>query len=621
MAPSSWSAAAGTALWLAASVVADIQPFSNIEEFTTAVDAAKGFPSQRFRSSDIVAPVLQVNSWDREATDDEPYLFLGTVYGKDKAGPMILDARDLSLIYADQHYDNTYHSDVQYINGTRYLTFWEGGHSRGHANGYCLVYDENYHLQYNVSAQGLHGALADMHELSFTSEGTVVFSTYFNIPYNCSSVGGPEEALLMDSGFQEVDPVTNEVLFDWGASKHFDIADSYARYSDAYGVGENSGFDFFHINSIRKTEDGNYLVSSRHLHLLTLIDGKTGKPIWVLGGKKNEFKDLSDGKATNFGWQHDARFWKDQNHITMFDNHGERTDMCKDNCKTRGLHLEIDPDQKTARVVQEYFHPQGIDSGAMGGLQPLESGHVVVGWGYNPTFVEYTADGKPVMDIQRGKIGEGYQADMFAYRVAKGKWVGRPTWPPSVAIDAPERTTMNATVFVSWNGATDVAKWAILASNNASTINGWENVVAVADRTGFETQISLGQDSTARYIGAAALTSDGAVLGSSFVIDMENGKPVLMASNINSVYPPTELDESPEPNDTDDAAETGRPDGSAAEGEADSQGSKFDNHQIGLAAGFIFFLVIVCYAIRYLWKRRYSDAMEKGKYKRVGLED
>lgn len=102
---------------------------------------------------------------------------------------------------------------------------------------------------------------------------------------------------------------------------------------------------------------------------------------------------------------------------------------------------------------------------------------------------------------------------------------------------------------------------------------------------------------------------------------MENGKPVLMASNINSIYPPTEVDESPEPSDTDNAVETGRPDDSAAEDEADSQDSKFGDHQIGLAAGFIFFLVIACYAIRFFWKRRYSDAMEKGKYKRVGLED
>ncbi|KAH7329480.1 ASST-domain-containing protein [Stachybotrys elegans] len=604
MAPSLWSLAAGTALWAATSVLGDVSLFRNLDEFSRAAEASKGFPSQKYRSSDIIGPVFQVNSWNRDLVDDEPYIFLGTVYGKNKAGPMILDARDLSLVYADQRYVNTYHSDVQYIDGKPYFTFWEGGHTRGHANGFCLVFDENYHLKYNVSAQGLRGALADMHEMSFSPEGNVIFSTYFNIPYNCSRVGGPDDALLMDSGFQEINPVTNEVVFDWSASKHFDIADSFASYSKAYGVGENSGFDFFHINSIRKTEDGNYLVSSRHMNMLTFIDGKTGKPIWNLGGKRNEFKDLSDGKATNFGWQHDARFYKNQSHITMFDNHGERTGLCKGDCKTRGLHIEIDAAQKTARLVQEYYHPKGLDSGAMGGFQALESGNVMLGFGYNPGFVEFTPDGKPVMDIQRGNLGAGFLSDMFAYRVSKGKWTGRPTWPPSVAIDAPRKTALDATVYVSWNGATDVAQWAILASNNASTINGWQNVVTMANRTGFETQIYLGWNHTDRYIGAAALTANGEILGSSFVIDMENGKPVMMQAGIDSVFPPEDK-EPPAPSE-----------------EAPQQESPVSSsNNLGVAAGSIVAIALVFYVVRYFWRRRYSDAGEKGRYKRVDLEN
>lgn len=117
----------------------------------------------------------------------------------------------------------------------------------------------------------------------------------------------------------------------------------------------------------------------------------------------------------------------------------------------------------TASVLQEYYHPGSLDSGAMGGFQSLDNGNVMLAWGYNPSFIEYDTDGIVVMDVQRGKIQQGFQADMFAYRVHKGGWKGRPYWPPSAAVDAPYGTTENATIHLSWNGATDIASWAIVS--------------------------------------------------------------------------------------------------------------------------------------------------------------
>lgn len=260
--PASWvKAAAAAALWSAGSVLADLEVFSDVRQFDKVVSDADGFASQRYRSSDIRGPVLQVNTWEKEQVDDAGYLFLGTVYGHMKAGPMILDASDFSLVYADQRYENTYTSDAVMVHDQRYMAFWEGYHTRGHANGFCLLYDEQYDLKYNVTAQGLHGALADMHEMKVTNDGTVIFSTYWNRDYDCSSVGGPKKALLQDSGFQEVDIETNKVVFDWHASDHFNLTDSVAKYSGAYGVTGNSGFDFFHINSVDKVSNADPAIS------------------------------------------------------------------------------------------------------------------------------------------------------------------------------------------------------------------------------------------------------------------------------------------------------------------------------------------------------------------------
>ena len=74
-----------------------------------------------------------------------------------------------------------------------------------------------------------------------------------------------------------------------------------------------------HALTQSQTWKGNYLISLRNLKTITYLDGVTGEPIWNLGGKMNNFTDItmpevlkanpgSDG-ALSFGWQHHVRFW------------------------------------------------------------------------------------------------------------------------------------------------------------------------------------------------------------------------------------------------------------------------------------------------------------------------
>jgi hypothetical protein len=58
------------------------------------------------------------------------------------------------------------------------------------------------------------------------------------------------------------------------------------------------------MNSIQKDELGNYLVSARYTHTITYIDGNTSAIVWILGGKRNTFEDLSNGrsKATDIAY-------------------------------------------------------------------------------------------------------------------------------------------------------------------------------------------------------------------------------------------------------------------------------------------------------------------------------
>lgn len=239
--------------WLGASLaLADLIFTSDIEQYTSLAAEHKDFPIQRFRSSSIIAPVFHVNRWDRTLTDDEPYIFIGGNYNDvgGGAGPMIIDASDLSLIYRDPSFRNAYNSEVSLINGKRHLTFWAHSPELGHK---YFVYDENYNRKYAVGAK--HGYGVDMHELQVTNEGTAVFVAHRNVPRDLTRFGGPKDGRLLDTGIQEVDLETGDAIFTWSAADHLDIDDTFAEYVPGhYGINDElkGNWDFCHRNSARK---------------------------------------------------------------------------------------------------------------------------------------------------------------------------------------------------------------------------------------------------------------------------------------------------------------------------------------------------------------------------------
>jgi hypothetical protein len=64
-------------------------------------------------------------------------------------------------------------------------------------------------------------------------------------------------------------------------------------------------------------------------------------------------------------------------------------------------------------------------------------------------------------------------------------------------------------VEASWNGATDVASWRVLAGTSPGRLA----AVAAAPHAGFETKITA--PSTGRYVAVQAVDGEGAVIGTS----------------------------------------------------------------------------------------------------------
>ncbi|TKA70438.1 hypothetical protein B0A49_06641 [Cryomyces minteri] len=181
----------------------------------------------------------------------------------------------------------------------------------------------------------------------------------------------------------------------------------------------------------------------------------------------------------------------------------------------------------TASLDHVYTSPQNITSASQGNLQTLSSGHVFMGYGNNPAFTEFAADGTVVWDVQFGILGNSNTA--VSYRAYRQGWTGTPSWNPSIAAG---NGTNSTTVYMSWNGATEYTAWALLASNDTSNLTDTSSIWTNITRNGFETNCTVG--GAARYVRAVALNVSGTVLGASDVLDLVDHSKTPMSGAVTS---------------------------------------------------------------------------------------
>ncbi|KAI0813004.1 Arylsulfotransferase-domain-containing protein [Xylaria sp. FL0064] len=469
-------------------------------------------PYQTYYSSPLRSPRFLVNTWNKNATTSGSHIFLSPANDGQKPSPMILSSKDLSLVYVDPEWNGGTDARMQFHDGNAYLTFWSGYDFKGHGTGGGVMLDPNYNLYKNLTTTGLITG-ADSHDFKMTNDGGAIMNNYHEIYTDLTPIGGPSNGSLLDCAFQEIDVETGEVRFTWKATDHFNLTESLADpYSDTEG-----GFDWFHMNAISKTVDGNYLISIRHLRTVALINGTDGSRIWQVGGVNNSFKDLSGGNASNFAFQHDARFTDaSETEITLFDNHAMHvtspTAGCTQDC-TRGMRIALDYEAMEVRLVSEFYHPQSVQAWAQGGYQLLPNGNAIIGWGVVPVMSEFDKDGNLVMDIQLRPWNTTEAGGAPLYRVYKFDWKAQPLTQPSCAF-------VNGTVYVSWNGATEVKSWSLFGGPSPMTM---EHIVTV-DKDGFETSIQPSAD--VAFIRVDALDADNNTIGSSNVVDTSSGDSV-----------------------------------------------------------------------------------------------
>jgi hypothetical protein len=488
--------------------------FACLVSTATTASAAEGVVE--FQSAPkLKPPALTVN---RSSSGQAPgFIFTAVFQNKffttplvGQGGPMILDnqGRYVWLQPAKASAPDTLNLQVQRYQGKPVLTFWNGTvKSTGEMVGRWHVLNDRYkEIAKLTSANGWDPS---GHELIITKSGTALTTGYRYVPNrDLTALGGGASQTLLDSGVIEYDLKTGKIVREWSADQHIPMNQSYSRSSPQ----NPNALDPWHINSIDVDADGNWLVSMRNTWAIYKVDSTTGQVLWTLGGSASNFS-IPDDVA--FAFQHDAR-WRPGGQISIFDN-----DCCAfipqpsgppiaappvHGKQSRGLVMNVDETGKTVTFATDR-KLYDLTSGTQGNMQILPNGNALIGWGQQPFFSEYSKTGKLLLSVRFPDPDESYRA----YRYP---WIGRPSGRPSVAaVPSGARTR----VYMSWNGATEVAAYRVSAGPTGRKL---AVVSKRAPRRGFETAITV--RSAGPVVQVKALDSKGRVLGTSRAVRRQN---------------------------------------------------------------------------------------------------
>ncbi len=447
-------------------------------------------------------PILSVTVPDRDPAAGDILTTNGP--GPGQYGPLIYTPQG-QLVWFDRLPAGETAEDLneQTYAGRRDLTWWRGRVLElGFGQGEDLVMSSSYRVLARVpGGNGLH---ADLHDFQIVPHGVAYITAYNPIRCNLSPLGGARDGAIIDTAIQEIDMSTGLVRWEWHSLDHVAAAESETPTAT-----NTRPWDWFHINSIDVEGAGlgeagvgragtdssdNLFISARNTWAGYEIEGGSGRILWRLGGLKSSFKM---GPGTETAWQHDGRILPD-GEVTFFDD-GSNPPI---HHQSRAVRIALNFATHEARLTSSFtHHDPPLLAASQGNMQTLASGNTVVGYGGVPAISEYARGGALLLDAH-------LPYEMAFYRAFRFPWSGRPASPPAVLASLND-TSEETVVHASWNGATEVAAWRVLASKRPGSLAAQTTIPA----SGFESSTTLPLKYA--HVAVQALDAAGHVLGTS----------------------------------------------------------------------------------------------------------
>jgi hypothetical protein len=380
------------------------------------------------------------------------------------------------------------------LRGRGLLAFYQ---FRARRRSHYVLMDRHYRVVRRVFPG--NGLRMNMHELQITRRETAYFGAYQAV--RVRGVRG----LVTDFVLQELDLRTGQVLFEWHALDHVPLSASYEPRPR-----DGASWDYFHGNSIDAPgRRGRTIVASaRNTSAVYGIDRRTGRVRWTFGGRRDEFGLLRDHPAWQFCGQHDVRRLGGRR-LQLFDDGGRGLNpgACPLH-PARVMRFRL-PRRRHAVALLSTI-PSGVLSpggagffpGGLGSAQPQRHGGVFVSWGTAGVL----SDVRP-----GGRVGFALRLGRYSYRAVRAPWIGRPRDRPRIAVR--RRPGGVVDVWASWNGATNVRWWRVVAGPSRHRLRPVGRRVRFA---GLETHLRV--RTRRRHIAVRALGAKNRVLARSRVV-------------------------------------------------------------------------------------------------------
>ena len=460
---------------------------------------------------DLAPPEVNVETLTPEATT-------GKLFFAPKADGMTIADRQGRLVWFRPTGHGGTGTDIWNFRTQTYqkrpvLTYWKGHLTELRSDGYSS--ESNFEIlnrRYNriTRFKPGNGYQPDIHGFSITPRNTALVLAYRGVVWNAKRVGGSRRSHIIDNILQEVDIKTGAVIFEWHSIGNVSVGASLEKIPKG-----KKTHDYFHANSINLDGKNALIMSARKVGTVYRINRWSGKIMWALRGTGKLGKSRSDfkmGPGTSFGYQHDAQRLPNGD-ISLFDNGsasfgGDSFSPPAVNPESSALVLRLSGRTGKARkatLVRRNTHPSTIVAGSQGNAQWLPGGGMFVGWGSDPRMTEYDRNGNITFDatVPNSKVS--------SYRAYKAPWQGIAPGRPAIASEGSAAGEPDgATVWASWNGASNIRSWRVMSGPDENTLTEvttqpWENL---------ETEIKV-TGAAGPLIAVEALDGSGKVIGES----------------------------------------------------------------------------------------------------------
>ncbi|KAI9148812.1 hypothetical protein HJFPF1_10854 [Paramyrothecium foliicola] len=511
----------------------------------------------QFRSRpEFAVPRLNITVPANSNRVDKGFIFVTpyTGFGETAAGPTQPGAYiyrdDGELVWSGQGYYAGWVANFvpDTWNGKPHLRAFQGRLDglHGRMYGYHTLLGSNYEVA-KVIGVGAH-RLVSAHEFRLVDGKTALIETPIPRTVSLKPWGGePDQNWVVSGGFQEIDIESGRVIFEWESLDHVDpkyCTDSafpldFGDGLPGSGRNETDAWNYFHINSVDKDDEGNYLISARNVAAVFKINGTSGEVIWQLGGLKggSSFKLIPHDQ---FGFQHHARFHGRSSDgryetISLFDN-GAHSASIQTHPYSRARIYEIDHHVGAAEAIRTFDAPDKLSARTQGSVQLLPNGNAFVNWGQAGAVTEFSDGGEVLFHSYLDSAPHGVLVQ--SYRGFRANWTGTPSEEPAIVAFTGDEDELD--IYVSWNGDTETKKWRFFAHQI-----GQEKGIFLGEsrREGFETRATFQRHKhhEGNLIVAEAVDVDDRVLGRTRAVNVSRDPHLSLAGYGNAWYSAEEL--------------------------------------------------------------------------------